>query len=139
MEFCQLLNRCIFQACTLTDSIYIKTVRSYVGFEPTLPQLPKEDSRSMSTAIRLGHSYMQLLLLSCKTSTNHGILGKIRCLCRHFHDLPTPNVPRKIVDTTSHHDTIALPARKPCFIEYLISHKSFTNFPDSNVLKKVVA
>ena len=57
MEFCQLLNSDVhFLAWTLTDSEYIKTVRSGPGFEPGLPQLPEEDSRSVSTAIRLGHS-----------------------------------------------------------------------------------
>ena len=52
----------------------------------------------MSTAIVLGHSKEQLLLPLCETSTNHRFLGRFGVCADKSHDVPTPNVPQKIVD-----------------------------------------
>ncbi len=67
-------------------------------FELTLPQLPKEDSRSMSTAIEAG-----ALISANFDSLVHNIV-KITSFWedsvsgRQVIDLPMPDVPRKSVD-----------------------------------------
>ena len=67
-------------------------------FELTLPQLPKEDSRSMSTAIEAGalisanvNSFVQNIV-KIANFWEYSVSG------RHAIDLPMPDVPQKSVD-----------------------------------------
>jgi hypothetical protein len=67
-------------------------------FELTLPQLPKEDSRSMSTAIEAGalisanfNSFVQNIV-KITSFWEYSVSG------RHVIYLPMPDVPQKSVD-----------------------------------------
>ena len=67
-------------------------------FELTLPQLPEEDSRSMSTAIKAG------ALISANLNSFVQNIAKITSFWeysvsgRHVIYLPMPDVPQKSVD-----------------------------------------
>ena len=87
-----------FQACTLNRFYIHKICTVYMRFELTLPQLPKEDSRSMSTAIEAG------ALISANFNSLVQNIVKITSFWedsvsgRQVIDLPMPDVPQKSVD-----------------------------------------
>ena len=87
-----------FQACTLNRFYIHKNCTVYMRFELTLPQLPKEDSRSMSTAIEAGalisanfNSFVQNIV-KITSFWEYSVSG------RYVIYLPMPDVPQKSVD-----------------------------------------